>query len=297
MGLVLLGVLAALDLVLIFFAMRPDPKAAAAVANDKPATLTPAPANPGASTSATAASSQQISLSLGDGPTALMAIPGSCKGGGGKAMLSNDNGATWKPVEGPAAVVPRVDVTGAGAGFAIGAPEGCAEPQLFRGTDELAGWGEGVAAADTWFLLPNSPAQINGPAGTKASPCEASATIGLAPSAGPTASVICADGRVLQTDNGGEEWSEKGSLPNGRAIAGIPGETLIALAPAQGCTGLAAFVGADGGATWTKSACLADLNASGPVGVAILDTTAMAIDRNGKAFLSTGAGLTFTAVN
>ncbi len=148
-GLILLAVLAALDLVLIFLAIRPDPRAAAAVANDKPVTVTPTPGRPSASPSAGAADSQQISLSLGDGPTALMAIPGSCKGGGGKTMLSNDNGANWKPLEGPAAIVPRVDVTGAGAGFAIGAPEGCAAPQLFRGTDDLAGWGEGIAAADT----------------------------------------------------------------------------------------------------------------------------------------------------
>lgn len=296
LGLVLLGVIAAVDLILIFLAMRPDPKASVAVANDKPAAYTPAAANPSGKPTPQAATAQQISLSLGEGPTALAAVPGTCAAGGAKTLLSTDNGATWKTPEGPAAVVPRVNVTGAGAGFAIGAPTGCTDPQLFRGTEELTAWGAGVPAADTWFLLPTSPAQINGPAGTNASPCGSVATIGIAPSTGSTATTVCADGRTLQTDNGGADWAAKGQLPAPHAIAGTPGENLIALAGADGCAGLAVFTGADGGATWTKTACLAGISTSGPVGIAILDTTAMAIDGNGKTFLSTDAGKTFTAV-
>ena len=140
--------------------------------------------NPGGKPTPQAATAQQISLSLGEGPTALTALPGTCAPAGTKALLSTDNGANWKTLEGPAAVVPRVNVTGAGAGFAIGAHGMCGPPTLPRHRRIGCLRGAGVPAADpgSCFRLPRPDQRTRR---NKASPAEVSQPSGSRPSGPP----------------------------------------------------------------------------------------------------------------
>ena len=294
LGIVALAALLVLDLVLVFFAVRPDSTAATGTSARPTASAKPAAGGSASPRPKPAAPSvgQQRSVSLLDGGSALMSAPGSCAAGGAEVFRSTDTGATWTGVESPGAVVPRVTLTGAESGFAIAAGQGCEEALLFRDTNALAGWSEGIKPADTWFVLPQVPARINGPAGLVESPCGQQVTVGLTPSASPDAAVLCADGFLQRTTDGGETWQRGGQLAGGRAIGGDPAGELLALAAVPGCDGLGVFITDPAGA-WAQTTCLTGANRTGPVGIGSAGTTVIAVDGAGKTYASTDSGRTF----
>jgi hypothetical protein len=294
LGIAALAALLVLDLLLVFFAIRPDSTAATSVAARPAAT-----ARPGAGAGASARPkpavpnvSQQRSVSLLEGGSALMATPGSCGSGGAAVFRSTDSGATWTGSDSPGPIVPRVTLTGAEAGFAIAAGQGCEEALLFRDTNSLQGWSEGIRPADTWFVLPQVPARINGPAGLVDSPCGQQVTVGLTPSPSPEAAVLCADGFLQKTTDGGTTWVRGEQLAGGRAIGGDPAGELLALASVAGCDGLGVFV-ADPAGAWQQTTCLSGAERTGSVGITTAGTTVIAVDGAGKTFASTDSGRTF----
>ena len=294
LGIIALAVLLVLDLILVFFAVRPDSTAATSTVARPASTARPSAGGSASPRPKPAAANvgQQRSVSLLDGGSALMATAGTCAGGGAAVFRSTDTGATWTGTEAPGAVVPRVTLTGTEAGFAIGAGQGCEEALLFRDTNSLQGWSECISPADTWFLLPQVPARINGPAGLVDSPCGQQVTIGLTPSASPEAAVLCADGFLQKTADGGETWQRGQQLAGGRAIGGDPAGELLALATIPGCDGLGVFVSDEVGA-WLQTTCLVGADRTGAVGITNDGTTVIAVDGAGKTYPSTDSGRTF----
>jgi hypothetical protein len=145
------------------------------------------------------------------------------------------------------------------------------------GPECLAGLAQSFDGGDTWqsqfgtdgvwhLQGPGQADSVHAPQGDVPSPCAPGSTIdlqvGLASSA-----VLCADGRVFTTGDGGITWQLAGQQPGARAIAyGSDDEVRLASVGLNDCDGVA--VGPVGGNG--DGACMS-IETSGPLGMAFLD--------------------------
>ena len=109
------------------------------------------------------------------------------------------------------------------------------EPQIYGTTDQGATWQQPVSAVGTWYLDPSNPTQLPAPGGVKAISCEA---ISIAPRTDSNVDVLCADGSLTSTIDGGATWLESVVGDGVLNIAHSNGDRLlIAHHPAQ-CSGV-----------------------------------------------------------
>jgi hypothetical protein len=246
---VLIGVLAvliAVNVLLLFLLFRPDRVLTARPTpqdigdGGSPTTTTSSP-DPDASTSPTPSSrpiesvpSKRLLLATSS-KTAWRATVGACNIPG-KIERSSNGGASWKGVvqTGPAPIV-RLGAEPSGNLFAIGGSRGsCAVHYVAYAGDGTVT--TSASPANVWFPTPENRDEINGPDGTKDTPCHGHA-IGLASLSLSRALVMCDDGTAMSSDDSGKTWRQVARIPDALAVTAGSGRYWVAAAH-EGCDGV-----------------------------------------------------------
>lgn len=114
-------------------------------------------------------------------------------------------------------------------------------------------WARSVGDAGQWHLTADSGARsVVSPTGRQHVPCVPQSLSPLDPTA---ARVLCADGSVLGTEDGGGTWITLGRLPGAVDVRYTAPGAGVALAGVPKCPA-AVMKTSDGGATWQKVTCL-----------------------------------------
>lgn len=109
------------------------------------------------------------------------------------------------------------------------------EPRIYGTTDQGATWQQPVSAVGTWYLDPSNPTQLTAPGGAKAISCEA---ISIAPRTDSNVDVLCADGSLTSTSDGGASWSEPVAGAGVFNVAHSNGDWLLIAQDPDQCTGI-----------------------------------------------------------
>ncbi|MEE6296991.1 hypothetical protein [Georgenia wangjunii] len=249
-----IGALVVLNAVLIFMLLRPpeppasdplpdftpEPATTSASAGTKVppgGTTSPEPA-PDATTGAPAqvgAQPAQRLLAASTEAVAWRASTGDCEA---PAVLeyTEDGGATWSAREPGVTPVSRMKVQSGSAMFVIGGTDGCSP--TYRSTSNA---GVTWSTADeylggSWFLLPADRTRMSAPAGEVPVPCEGE-PVGLAGLDAERAAVLCTEGTLQLTSDGGSTWAAAGSTPGALALGLRPDGYVLATASPD-CAGV-----------------------------------------------------------
>jgi photosystem II stability/assembly factor-like uncharacterized protein len=225
-----------------------------------------------------------LPLEVVDATVALRAQPGSCATGGGTLQRTINDGRDWTTLKVPAASILRVRSTSATSFWLVGTNSACV-PQLYRTADAGKTWSVEAGTNNAWHPLPVPasgvvPTQLHAPTGNVALPCAKG--VGLVDLAGITLSdavVLCADGTVFATADGGATWRARTAVPSSGALAAVSPTTLwvASAGPVAGCAGVQVSRSTDGGATWRVAGCAVGAQA-GAVGLAFAGTDGMLWD-------------------
>lgn len=192
----------------------------------------------------------------GEGPVTLTVI-----GAGGRASA--------REVEGLRAVG-GIDVTDASTARIVGVDDAC-ERVGFGTTDGGRSWRALGAVPAFWSLVPGSRDEIHAPSGQVAVPCEPLAVTGLDEE---VARLACADGRLLGTVTGGDEWSILGNNDDVRTVAFASATTALALVEHADCAGISVDRSTDGGTDFETAYCV---EGTGPWGLVTNGDTAVVV--------------------
>jgi hypothetical protein len=150
--------------------------------------------------------------------------------------LSTDSGTSWKGVvrTGPTPIV-RLGAEPDGDLFAIGGTRrGCSVRYVvYAGDGKVT---TAASPANVWFPTPENRDEINGPDGTKDTPCHGHA-IGLASLSLSRALVMCDDGAAMISSNSGRTWQQVARIPDALAVTAGSGRYWVAAAH-EGCDGV-----------------------------------------------------------
>ena len=156
----------------------------------------------------------------------------------GTLEISTDGGQAWSTSESFAATtatqVLRLIPVSTSNIFVV-ALNTDSEPQIYGTTDQGATWQQPVSALGTWYLDPSNPTQLPAPGGAKAISCEA---ISIAPRTDSNVDVLCADGSLISTSDGGATWSESVVGDGVLNIAHSNGDRLLIAHHPDQCSGV-----------------------------------------------------------
>ncbi|MEW1954949.1 hypothetical protein [Terrabacter sp. NPDC080008] len=216
-------VLLVVDALLVALAFRPDAAGASAQGP-----------TPGAGTSSsTAASSPTTStnatvtvvpvaqvIAAADGKRAWRATLGTCADKGASLSVTDDGGRTWTERTAPAPALGRVQPVGAGRGFVIAARTGC-KPGEYDTDDGAATWKSPIAVDGGWSRVPGGeePEQVITPQRPDARPCGSTTVVDLARVSAARAVVVCADGRIVRSTDGGSRWSTQATVKGALSVS------------------------------------------------------------------------------
>lgn len=238
------------DAVLVYLALQPPkvleiPRVATTPVVVSSADLT-APATSPSSTKTTstaatlAAQPLTLMISALDRTTAWRAAAGTCQGGGAKVQISTDGGKTWSTESSPARAVTRVQPLATARGFVLAADKDCRLGQ-YTTTDGGQSWTGSGSTTGAWGRKPDAAEEIYTPQDPAARPCTGGDVVDLARSSATGAQVLCQDGTVRQTIDGGQTWRDAGEVKGALAIANrVEGNRLVGYAArsVDGCAGV-----------------------------------------------------------
>ena len=282
-----IAVLAAVAVVLTYLAFerasRPDPQGFATTNSDTPGPLTSArptdsveqeeipPVSAGEEaqeipeTESTVkqielvAQSRMVAL---DGSLGVRAFIGECSRPG-SIEFSTDGGQSWNLSTAfeatNATQILRILPVNGGTTFIVALNEECT-PQIYSTADNGSTWNGSLSAVGTWYLNPATPSTLGAPGGARTIACEA---LGLSPVTDRDVGVLCADGSVLTTNDGGTTWAELVAVDGITALA-YSRQNLLAVADGdETCSGLQILDLGTNGSTEQLSCVEMD---AGPVG-------------------------------
>jgi hypothetical protein len=241
----ILSVLILVNVVLLFLLFRPDRVLAARPSHQDPGaagspTATSSPA-PDASTKPTPSTRsiepvpvKRLLLAISS-KTAWRATVGDCNTPG-KIERSINGGASWKEVvpTGPAPIV-RLGAEPSGDLFAIGGTRrSCSVRYVAYAVDGTVT--TSARPANVWFPTPENRDEINGPNGTKETPCHGHA-IGLASLSLSGVLVMCDDGTAMSSGDSGKTWRLVARIPDALAVTAASGRYWVAAAH-EDCNGV-----------------------------------------------------------
>lgn len=239
--------LLAADAVLIAWAFRPAP-----VDDYVPAAVRPSTSVSGSATgsgeatptsTATAATVEVAPVEqfiTAVGPrVAWVARAGSCANPSG-VWVTDDQGSTWTRNPLPARIL-RLRATSATDAFGTGGKDpGCAL-RLWTTTDAGAGWGVPGDPKDAWSRMPEDATSVHTPTDQVVQPCGPADVIDLATLDGRRAQVLCADGAVRATSDGGERWPKAFTLDGALALTLVEGGGGAVVRAEQSCAGVKVY--------------------------------------------------------
>ncbi|WP_156023279.1 hypothetical protein [Terracoccus sp. 273MFTsu3.1] len=274
--LALVGLLAlvVVDLVLVALAFRPD--AAGASAQPPAAVSTPSTSAP-TTTTAPAAGATPVSqvIAAVDGRRAWRGTLGTCRDGGASLTVTADGGRTWTPRAAPVQALGRVQPVDADRGFVIGAKgAGCSVGE-YATDDDATTWRGPRAVEGGWSRLPGGdPKVVITPRRPDARPCGTTTVVDLARVSATRAVVLCADGRLVRSGDGGGSWTRmatvEGALAVGARVDGSAPAVYVARAT-DDCAGVEVAKLSGGAAS--KVACVKTSlgGAEGTVSISVVD--------------------------
>lgn len=152
-----------------------------------------------------------------DEQTAWRASLASCTQGESQVERTTSGGETWSPLKTGVDSIVRLRATDARSAFVVGAGAGC-ETALAVTSDSGATWARADASLSTaWYLAPTDRSVVVGPAGQQPVPCPSGA-IDLAATSTSTGAVLCVDGSLAISDDGGSSWRTTTAVPGARAL-------------------------------------------------------------------------------
>lgn len=221
-----------------------------------------------------------------DADVAWRSTLASCGQGAAIVERTLDGGASWDATELDVDSVVRLRATDASSAFVVGAVQDCATA-LASTTDGGETWNRADATlSSAWFLAPTDRTFVAGPRGDAPVPCPAGA-VDLAAVDAQRGAVLCQDGSIAVSDDGGQSWETTVSVAGGRALT--QNGAAYAVATFEGpCEALSIYdVGSDGQAQAEPFAC-APVTSAVEVAVSITDDlmwvwsgTELAISRDG----------------
>jgi hypothetical protein len=302
-GFIALAALIIADLVLVALALRPTQVLTTATLPppelvQPSSSPSPSEPTPTAETAQLLASGPPVpanQLVAADNGTLLLVIPGQCANGGAEGWQQSAGATEWTPWEVPGAVMTRFSVTGpTRAIFATASGPECLEQLFYTATGPAQTWSSGQPAPGVFYLQPNPDGTqtIGTVAGPAPSPCEAG-TIALA-ATDTTPALLCANGQVAVSNDGGINWELRGTLNQGRAMAFGSTDLLYALTDTPECSGIAVASSGDGGTTWSVTGCAEGATSSASVALAAEGNSVVVVDASRVTYRSSDGGRTFS---
>jgi hypothetical protein len=247
-----LAVLIVVNVVLLFLLFRPDRVLTARPSQQGPGDVgSPTTTSLSASTSSASASGDQTTSANPDGSpesipverlllaisskTAWRATVGDCNTPG-KIERTTNGGTSWKGVvrAGSAPIV-RLGAEPSGDLFTVGGTgRSCSVRYVAYAEDGTVT--TSAPASTVWFPTPEDRDEINGPGGTKGTPCNGHA-IGLASLDSSRALVMCDDGSAMSSGDSGKTWRQVARIPDALAVTAGSGRYWVAAAH-EGCNGV-----------------------------------------------------------
>ena len=133
-------------------------------------------------------------------------------------LVTSDGGKTWEKTKSPARAVIRVQPLDADRVFAIGAGASC-ELKQYASNDLGVSWLAPSAVSGGWARQLDEPTEVLTPQDDRAQPCGASTdVIDLSRTSASQAQALCADGAVKVTNDGGQTWTDAGTVKGGLAL-------------------------------------------------------------------------------
>lgn len=301
-GLIALAALLIADVILVALALRPAQVLPTATLPPAESTTPSASATSSEPIASTTPEAQPASgppvpanqLVVADNGTLLLIAPGQCGNGGAEGWQQPEGSIEWTPWEVPGPVVTRFSVTGAAQTiFATASGTECAEQLFFPASGAAQSWGQAQPAPGVFYLQPNPDGtQIIGTAtGSVPSPCDAG-TIALA-ATDSTPALLCADGGVAVSNDGGASWEFRGNVNQGRAITFGSANLLYSLTDTPECSGVAVASSSDGGTTWSVTGCAQGASSNAAVALAANGNSVVVVDAARVAYRSSDGGRTF----
>jgi hypothetical protein len=257
----MLVVLIVVNVVLLFLLFRPDRVLTAQPSDKGPVDRgSPTATSPPAATFSPSASAHpttsvepapvQRLLVATSSKTAWRATAGDCDDPG-EIERSTDGGVSWKRIvrTGPAPIV-QLGAEPSGNVFAIGGMRQSCKALYMAYANDGTVTTTTDNPIDVWFPTPTDRDEINGPGGTRATPCKGH-VIGLAPVNLSRALVVCANGVAMSTRDSGKTWRELGRIPKTRAASAGNGRYWVARAD-EACDGVTVQSLTEGGGSLTR---------------------------------------------
>ncbi|GAB2977614.1 hypothetical protein GCM10027282_15580 [Frigoribacterium salinisoli] len=247
--------------------LRPDEGAASAEAVSPPealpeeseASTTPEPTEP-----PRPLAPPESFLSAVNSQTAYRAATGDC-GAGSSTVLekTDDGGATWSAsaVSTDMHSVTRLQAVTADYAYLVGLSGPSCTLDLTATYTSGQGFGaypERLPA--TWRLSSVENGELSSPSRVDVAPCES--IVSLAPRTDLAAGVLCSDGALMTTADGGVTWSPGVQVPYAVSVSSTDQTYVLAIAGSPACDGVGVLrtVGDASATTAALSGCAADLD-------------------------------------
>ncbi|WP_454085390.1 hypothetical protein [Georgenia sp. Marseille-Q6866] len=144
---------------------------------------------------------------------------------------TTDGGETWEEIPVDLGPISRVRVLGPQTLFAIGGGEDC-QPTYVSSSSGGSSWLTSDEYLEgSWYLLPSDRSTMATPVGEVETPCE---QMGLAARNATDAAVLCADGTLALTADGGETWDGSAATIAASAI-GVADEGYVLAGSHESC--------------------------------------------------------------
>jgi photosystem II stability/assembly factor-like uncharacterized protein len=198
-------------------------------------------------------------LLLVDASVAYGGRAGTCYGGAALQSTSN-GGVDWSDIHVPANAVLLMRSLGANQLTVVGADNKC-RVREWTSSDGGTTWGDPTNVSDLFVRDPQTPRDVLTPTGVTSSPCP---DRDVAPIAVETISdvdgaVMCDDGVIYLTGNGGAKWSDVTPVDGAEAMAFHSPDLGWVLQRNSGiCAGYRLLRTVDGGTTWNPGGCVGE---------------------------------------
>lgn len=160
---------------------------------------------------------------------------------------TQDGGATWQRVDPGIAPAIRLKATGPTRVFAIGGnpAAACAPTFAFSSTSGDTWVNADSELPGAWYLAPADRSTVHGPAAEVPVPC--AGAVELAGLDSRRAAVLCVDGDIWLTGDGGATWAQAGLVEDAITVAPTSDGYLLALLRPSTCVGVGVTpISADG---------------------------------------------------
>lgn len=180
-------------------------------------------------------------LSALDAEVAWRALTGACPETAATPQLTTDGGSSWRDTDATAptgvTAIQRIVVEAPDVATMVALRGSDCAPTIIRtfvAGDNYEEYPEELAAA--WFVDPADRSRVQSPTGTASAPCRS--VVALAARDGASALVLCGDGSLAATADGGASWTAAVAAPGVQAIGSASAGFIAAAVGREGCAGI-----------------------------------------------------------